>query len=167
MQDVINGSSGGVKFDIFLCTIKIISELVMKYRKFGDKFIVRIDKGEEIVQTLKQFCEEQGIKLGSITGIGATNKATIGLFDAEKKEYHSKELVGNYEIAPLYGNISTMKGEVYLHIHANLCDSKHRSFGGHLNSAIVSATFEAIIEVIQGEIEREFSREIGLNLYKI
>ncbi len=139
----------------------------MKYRRFGSKFIVRIDKGEEIVQTLKSFCREQGIKLGAVTGIGATNRATVGLFDAEKKEYKAKELTGNYEIAPLCGNISTLQGDVYLHIHANLCDSEHKSFGGHLNAAVVSATFEAIIEVMEGEIEREFSQEIGLNLYKI
>lgn len=139
----------------------------MKFKRFGNKFIVRMDKGEEIVETLKHFCKEKGIKLGSITGIGATNKATIGLFDAETKKYHSKELIGNYEIAPLIGNISTMNGEVYLHIHVNLCDSNHNSFGGHLSSAIVSATFEAIIDKIDGEVERKFDDEIGLNLYKI
>ncbi|ODS39883.1 hypothetical protein BEH94_07695 [Candidatus Altiarchaeales archaeon WOR_SM1_SCG] len=60
-----------------------------------------------------------------------------------------------------------MKGEVYLHIHANLCDSYHESFGGHLNSAIVSATFEAVIDVIDGEVERKFSNDVGLNLYVI
>jgi hypothetical protein len=139
----------------------------MKAKRFGNKFIVRIDKGEEIVETLKQFCKDNGIKLGSIIGIGATNKATIGLFDVETKKYHSKELVGNHEIAPLCGNISKMNGEVYLHIHANLCDSKHKSFGGHLNSAIVSATFEALIDTMDGEVDREFNDEIGLNLYKI
>lgn len=138
----------------------------MKAKKIGNKFIVRIDKGEEIVETLKQFCEDNDIKLGSILGIGATNKVTVGLFDVETKKYHSKELVGNYEIAPLVGNISTMNGQVYLHLHINLCDSEHRSFGGHLNSAIVSATFEAVIEVIDGQIDREFSEEIGLNLFK-
>ena len=36
-----------------------------------------------------------------------------------------------------------------------------------MNSAVVSATFEAIIDVMDGEIDREFSDEIGLNLYKI
>ena len=138
----------------------------MKAKKFGHKFIVRMDKGEEIVETLKQFCKDNDIKLGSIIGIGATNKVMVGLFDVETKKYHSKELVGNYEIAPLAGNISTMDGQVYLHLHINLCDSQHHSFGGHLNSAVVSATFEAVIEVIDGQVDREFSEEIGLNLFK-
>ncbi len=138
----------------------------MEYRKFGNKFVLRLDKGEEIVQTLKQFCVENDIKLGTISGLGASNKLTIGLFETETKKYHSKELTGDYEICPLYGNISTMNGEVYLHIHVNVCDSENRSFGGHLNSAIVSATFEAVIEIIDGKLDRKFSDEIGLNLLK-
>ncbi|MFH1904010.1 MAG: PPC domain-containing DNA-binding protein [bacterium] len=139
----------------------------MKSKRFKNKFILRLDKGEEIVEMLKQFCRKNDIKLGTVSGIGATNKAVIGLFSVETKKYHSKELVGNHEITSLYGNISTMNGEIYLHIHVNLCNSKHNSFGGHLNSAIVSATFEAVIDIIEGEIDRKFSDEIGLNLYEI
>lgn len=139
----------------------------MKFKRFGHKFIVRIDKGEEIVEKLKEFCKEQKIKLGSISGIGAINKATIGLFETKTKKYHSKELRGGYEITSLTGNISTLKGEVYLHLHINLSDSNYNSLGGHLSSAIVSGTCEVIIESIEGEIEREFREEIGLNLYQI
>jgi len=137
----------------------------MEYKKFGNKYIVRIDRGEEIVETLKKFCEDNNIKLGTIIGIGATNKAKIGLFNVEEKKYYSKELKGDHEIAPLYGNISTMNNEVYLHIHANLCNKENKAFGGHLNSAVVSATFEAVIEVIDGEVDRAFNEEVGLNLY--
>ena len=36
--------------------------------------------------------------------------------------------------------------------------------GGHCNSAVVSATCELIINVIEGEIDREFSGKFGLNL---
>ena len=139
----------------------------MKHKKFGSKYILRLDKGEEITGILKQFCKDNNIKLGMVTGIGSTNKAVVGLFETKTKTYHSKEFTGDHEIIPLTGNISTMNGEVYLHLHANLCDSKYNSFGGHLNSAIVSATFEAVVDVIDGEIEREFSKDIGLNLYKI
>ena len=136
----------------------------MKSKKFGNKWVVRIDKGEEIVQTLKKFCQENKIKLGIINGIGAVNKITIGLFETKTKEYHTKELVGDYEFTSLMGNISTMNGEVYLHLHINLADSNHNTFGGHLNSAIVSATGEITIEEIEGEIERKFNEEVGLNL---
>lgn len=116
---------------------------------------------------LNKLCRNNSIKLGTISGIGSTNKPTIGLFETKTKKYHSKELTGDYEISSLTGNISTMDGEIYLHIHINLCDSNYNSYGGHLNSAIVSGTYEGVIEIIDGEIEREFSEEIGLNIYKI
>ncbi len=138
----------------------------MQFKKFGNKYVVRIDKGEEIVATLKQFCIDQNIKLGTVSGIGATNQATIGLFLTESKSYQKKQMSGDMELAPLMGNISTMAGEIYLHIHANLCDSENRSYSGHLNEAICSATFEAVIDSIDGEVDREFSDEIGLNLFK-
>lgn len=138
----------------------------MEYKKFGNKYIIRIDKGEEVVDTLKKFCIDNKIRLGTITGLGATNKVTIGLFEAQSKKYFSKELIGNHEIAPLYGNITTMNGEIYLHLHVNLGNEEHKSFAGHLNSAFVSATVEVIIDSIEGEVERNFSDEIGLNLLK-
>ena len=138
----------------------------MNYKKFGTKYIIRIDKGEEIVATLKQFCIDRNIKLGTVQGIGATNNATIGLFLTETKSYQKKTLTGDMELAPLMGNISTMNGETYLHIHANLCDEENRAYAGHLNEAICSATFEAVIDQIDGEVDREFSEEIGLNLFK-
>jgi hypothetical protein len=40
----------------------------MKYRRFEDKVIVRMDKGEEIVKTLKKLCEILDIKLGVVNG---------------------------------------------------------------------------------------------------
>jgi predicted DNA-binding protein with PD1-like motif len=136
----------------------------MQYKKFGSRYVVRIDKGEELIETLKEFCNKEGIKLGSVTGIGATNKVTIGLFDPDTKEYHSTELNGNFEMAPLAGNISTMKGETYIHCHVNLCDKDRKSYGGHLNRAIISATCEIIIDTSDGVVDRKFSEEIGLNL---
>ena len=138
----------------------------MEARASDKHWIVRIDKGEEIVATLAQFCRDKGIRFGTISGIGATDEATIGLFKTRTKEYVRKDLTGDHEITSLTGNVSRMNDDVYLHVHVNLSDSSYRSFGGHLNSAVVSATCEVVIRVLDGEMGREFSEEIGLNLYK-
>lgn len=138
----------------------------MEFESFGSKYIVRLDKGEEIVETLKKFCKEHQIYLGFIRGIGEVNKATIGLFKTQTKQYQTKVLSGDYEITSLLGNISTLDDEVYLHLHINLSDEEYKVYGGHLSSGIISATGEIIIEAMDGKLSREFNEECGINLYK-
>ncbi|HHY77586.1 MAG TPA: DNA-binding protein [Clostridiales bacterium] len=138
----------------------------MEYKKFGNKYLIRMDKGEEIVENLKKFCQDHNITLGWIKGIGAVSKAKIGLLRIDEKKYYSTELDGAYEITSLLGNVTTMKGEVYLHLHINLSDEDNKTYGGHLNYAIISATGEIFIEAVDGMVDREYSDEVGINLIK-
>lgn len=135
----------------------------MHYKKCGEKVIIRLDTGEEIVDSLRKICKELNIKCGTISGIGATNKAVLGLLHLKTKKYQSQEFTGDHEIIPLSGNISTMNGEIYLHLHINLCNTKHESFGGHLTSALVSATCEIIIDVIDLQTNRKYDDALGFN----
>ena len=137
----------------------------MEFKKFKDKYIVRLDKNEEIVDTLKRFCQEQKITLGWVSGIGAVNRATVGLFDASSKQYYARELTGDMEISSLTGNIS-MNGEVYLHLHICLSNIENKTYGGHLTAAYISATGELVVGVIDGSVEREFNPQVGLNTFK-
>lgn len=139
----------------------------MQYKQFNNKVIVRIDKGEELVESLKTLCKTLDIKLGSIQGIGATDKVTVGLMNTKTQKYQSKEFTGDHEIAPLIGNITRMNGEVYLHLHVTICNVEHKALGGHLSSAVISATFEGIIDIIDGQVNREHNPEVGLNLLKL
>lgn len=139
----------------------------MKSVKMGNKYFVRIDKGEEVVSCLKDFCERNQVKLGSIVGIGATDRATVGLFNTDTKEYHNKELRGEYEITNLTGNITTKDNEVYLHLHITLADEEYKAFGGHLNECHISGTCELVIDCVEGEIGRVFDDYAGLNIFHI
>ena len=138
----------------------------MEFRKFSNNYIVRIDKNEEVLEKITELCRTEGIKLGSITGLGASNKVVIGLFDTVEKQYHQKEITGPMEITSLVGNISTKDGETYLHCHINVCDADNHVWGGHLNYCNISATCELNITAVDGCVERKFSDEIGLNLYE-
>jgi len=137
----------------------------MESKKIKNKHILRIDRGEEIVETLTKYCKENNINLGIVVGIGAVNNAVIGLFKCATKEYIKTEITGDHEITSLLGNISTKDGETYLHLHINLSDEKYQTRGGHLNSAIVSGTGEIFIIEVEGNVDRKFSDEIGLNLF--
>lgn len=70
------------------------------------------------------------------------------------------------EIVALHGTINTMDNEYYAHIHIACGDMDNQVVGGHLNKAIVSATCELVITVIDGIVDRRFDEKIGLNLFK-
>lgn len=137
----------------------------MKYIKYDNKYILRIDKNEEIINTIKDFCERMNITNGTISGIGSTNKVTFGIFNTIEKGYINKTLEGEMEITSLTGNISTKNSKIYLHIHINIANENLQVFGGHLNECFVSATTEIIINKINGFANRKFDDETGLNLY--
>ena len=67
---------------------------------------------------------------------------------------------------PSHGTINTMDGELLLPPAYEAGDDKGRVFGGHLNRALVSATCEMIITVIDGTVDRAFSEEVELNLFR-
>jgi predicted DNA-binding protein with PD1-like motif len=138
----------------------------MEVKHLGSKIVMRLDKGEEIIESLKNFCQSHNVKLAAVTGIGAVNKVSVGIFMQNTKEYHSTELQGNMEITSLMGNVTQKNGEVYVHLHVNLADENYQVHGGHLNSAWIGATGEFIIDITDGKVEREYSEEIGLNLMK-
>lgn len=138
----------------------------MEYNQFGNKVVMRIDKGEEVVSTVKNFCVEHKIKLASVSAIGAVNQVSVGIFNQQTKEYHPKEFSGSMEIVSLMGTISEMQGEAYAHFHIVLTDHTYQAFGGHLNAAWVGATCELVLDVINGQVNRKFNEEIGLNLFE-
>lgn len=132
----------------------------------GNNYVMRVDPGEEILEKIGILCKKENIRVGSAVGLGASNRAVVGLFDTVNKVYKKKELTGPMEITSLVGNISTKDGETYLHFHVNLCDEEMRIQGGHMNACYVSATAEITVTKSEGTVERRMDEEIGLNLYR-
>jgi len=138
----------------------------MDYRRFGDTLIVRMDPGEEIIQQLRLAAEKEKIRLAAVEALGAVNDFTVGVFDTAEKQYHSNHFTGAFEIVSLTGTVTTQDGKFYAHLHMSAGDREGRVFGGHLNSATVSATCEMVVRVLDGTVERQLDEAIGLNLFR-
>jgi len=139
----------------------------MEYRRFDDAYVIRLDRGDEIISCITDFCRKENVQLGSLTGLGAADHAVIGLYDVTERFYHKTELNGPMEITSLVGNITTKDDETYLHLHINLCDETMSVRGGHLNECRISATSEIIVKKIEGRVERLHDTEVtGLNIFR-
>ena len=138
----------------------------MEYRRFNDTYVVRLDRGEELVSCLKELCEKEEISLATIEGLGAADRAVIGLYDVEKKEFLRHEYERPFEITSIIGNVTGKDGEPYLHIHINLADEMMNVIGGHLNECRISATTELFVRVLDGEVGRMTDEKTGLNLFR-
>ena len=137
----------------------------MKYRQFGNTYMIRIDLGEEIVESLKKLCENEHIFLGRVEAIGATDYAVIGVYDPAKKEYYPETVSEFMEIASLNGSITAMDGKPYIHLHAALADRRHGIHGGHVLEMRVGATCEMFVTVLDGEVNRQKDEGLGINLW--
>ena len=137
----------------------------MEYRRFNDAYVVRMDRGEEIVAALTGLCEREGIRLASVEAIGAVDRAVVGLYDVSEKVYHKKEFNEPLELTSLLGTVTEKDGKPYLHLHATLCDANMQTCGGHVNELHVSATCEMVLRRLPGRVGRKPDEATGLNLF--
>lgn len=138
----------------------------MEYRKFGDTYIVRIDRGEELISTLNALCKKEDIHLASVEALGAVDHAVVSVYDVPTKTFYKKEFNEAMEMSNLCGTVSRKDGEVYIHLHATLCDTKLQAHGGHANELRAGGTCEMVIRTIPGEVDHRLDEEIGLNVFK-
>ncbi len=136
----------------------------MEYQKFGDTYVVRLDPGEEIVQSMLTLANKENIKLGHLRGLGAVNNVTLKSFRPDTKQYQAHMYHTDLEIVSLNGNLTTLNGRPYAHMHMSVADLVGHVYGGHLNKAVVSSTCEIFLNVVDGVVDRKPNAEIGLNL---
>ena len=49
----------------------------MEYSRIGDTCVVRMDKGENIMETLKVLCAKEDIRLAQVDALGAVDHAEM------------------------------------------------------------------------------------------
>ena len=138
----------------------------MDYKKLGDTYIIRMDRGEEILTSLTELCKKEDIRLASVDALGAVDHAVLCVYDVPTKTFYRHTFDEPMEISSLCGTVTRKEGEVYLHLHATVCDTQLRAHGGHVNELRVSATCEMIVRTLPGEVGRRHDAEIGLTLFE-
>ncbi len=138
----------------------------MDFRRFKDTYIVRMDRGEEILTCLQDLCRKEDIYLAQVDALGAIDRAVVCVYDVPTKTFFKKEFNEPMEISNLCGTVTRRDGEPYLHLHVTCCDKNLAAHGGHATELRVSATCEMVVRVIDGSVGREYDGGIGLNIFK-
>ena len=136
----------------------------MKFKKIKGTYFIRLERGEKIMESLKNFCTKNKIKCGYFFGIGALGEVELAHYIVENKKYTSKLFKKPLEITNMSGNITTMNNEAYLHCHITLSDEKMKAIAGHLNEGVISATCEVVLVELNSSINRIYDDFTGLNL---
>ena len=127
----------------------------------------RLQAGDDLLPALTEFCNNNNIKLGAFSVIGAVTQAKLGYFDQENKQYTGcVELDKKLEIASCMGNISLKDGGIMVHAHIVLADWEGKAYGGHLmpGTNVFAAEFN-ILEYTGAELNRGKDAVTGLPLW--
>ena len=136
----------------------------MKYFVLGSTYVIRLDPGDKVMESLRSLCDQDQIGAGVLYGLGAVEQAELGWFDREAKDYRTTRIEGPCEIVSLHGNVSRLDGKPFLHCHIALADKTFGVRGGHLREAVVSATSEIVLTRFFEELERKKDERTGLYL---
>jgi predicted DNA-binding protein with PD1-like motif len=129
-------------------------------------FLLRLERGEQVVATLTAFCDEQDVNVARFEGIGALQDAELGFYHLDRKDY-DRFTVSETEALALLGNVSRLDGEPRIHAHLTVGEVDGTARGGHLFEARVGATLEIFLDERPGEVVREMDEAIGLPLLQV
>ena len=167
----------------------------MEYRKIGDNYYIRMDRGDEIISNLLSICEKESIPSAVFSGIGGCQSAELQVFIPETGSFETEQLEGMLELVSLNGNVvRDDDGQLFHHTHAlfsfkggtrdvdnivggyqdgqhglraTLLPSGGRMAGGHLKATTVLYTAEIELRpTVGGAIGRKFDPETGTGFWE-
>ncbi|MBX6334392.1 DNA-binding protein [Candidatus Saccharibacteria bacterium] len=135
----------------------------MKYSFDGYNYLIRLDKGEKLTESLERFAAETKIEGAWVSGLGAALEATLGYYDLEKKEYVWRQFEGVREIVSLTGNLAYDEdGTFIFHLHGVLSDEQYQTVGGHVKDLTAGGTLELFIHRAYQPTRRKLDENTGL-----
>ena len=144
----------------------------MEYKKMGDTWYVRMDKGDELISSLLSICRKEEIASAVYTGIGACESADLQTFLPEEGIFETEHLEGMLELINVTGNIITEEpGVLHHHTHAIFSykeDGTHKVTAGHVKQMTVLYTAEIELRPVKdGVIYRKYDEETGTGFWDL
>ena len=136
----------------------------MEFKNNNRRYFIKLDTGEEIIDTITKFAQEQNITAAAFFGIGAVKSVELGFFNPKLKKYHFKKFDGPLEVVSLSGNISLVDNQPFLHVRGVFGDDNFQTIAGHVKSAVVAPTCEIFLINSDLKLPRTLDQATGLKL---
>jgi uncharacterized protein len=129
----------------------------------GSQFVLVFDCGDEVVEQLTAWCNEQRITAARLTGIGGFSTATVAWFDWEAHGFREIEVAEQVELLALSGDVAEQNGNAAVHAHVVL-GTRDGTRGGHLLAGHVRPTLELVVDEAPAHLRRRYDPASGLAL---
>lgn len=123
-----------------------------------------LEPGEEVMDALQRFAVREGLTASRVSAIGAFERAELGFFEIDRKDYHRIPVDAQAEVLSLAGDIALDGAEPKLHLHAVLGRRDGSTVGGHLLKGIVRPTLEVLLVESPAYLRRTCNPRFGLAL---
>ena len=130
-------------------------------------FVVILRTGDEVLASLGEFADREGISAAQISAIGALSDVELKYFDWDKKKYEVIAVDEQVEVASLLGDIAlSPEGKPALHLHIVVGRRNGAAMAGHLGRAHVRPTLEVIVTEAPAHLRKQYDPESGLALVR-
>jgi predicted DNA-binding protein with PD1-like motif len=130
----------------------------------GRVIVMKLDSGEDLLETMENFIRERKINSGAFTAIGTLSGARIGVYDPATKQYAIAEMNEPLELVSCDGNIALKGEKAMIHAHIVVANKEGEAFGGHLlPGTIVGAMVEVMVTAyVNVKLRRVYDEKINL-----
>jgi predicted DNA-binding protein with PD1-like motif len=125
------------------------------------------DRGDEVMAVLQRFAADHNLTASRLTAIGAFERATLGYFDLERKDYDRIPVDEQVEVLSLVGDIALDGNKPKVHAHVVLGRRDGSTIGGHLLEAHVRPTLELLLVESPSHLRRVCHADSGLALINL
>lgn len=129
--------------------------------------IVILERGEELIRTLKTYAEDASLSSAWLqSGLGGASSVTLSFYDIATKTYIDKVFDEPLEIISLQGNLTQVENEPFWHVHGVFGTRDYQTISGHIKAVHVSLTCELLILPMEIQLTRDYDEATGLKLIR-
>jgi predicted DNA-binding protein with PD1-like motif len=136
----------------------------MRFQRFGDRYIVRLESGESVIEGLTAFLRDEHIEFANLSAAGAVQWVRLGYWNAETRAYEYRDVDEQLEVVSFQGNASLKDGRPFLHLHGVFGRRDFSVLGGHIKEARVHPTLEVWLRTETIAVRRARDETSGLDL---